>query len=156
MIDKISEFRRAFELFKADKPTLKHTNDINLSISLIDEEFKELTEALNNNDLVGVLDAVGDLYFVLEQFTDSIGVTDLVPKVIEEIYNSNMSKLCNSYEEAETTRQLYNSGNHPSKPGEFIPVAIIELDNKYCVKHAITNKLLKSYLYKEPDLKQFL
>jgi len=64
-----------------------------LRFNLMDEENKEYYEAANNNDLVEVADALGDLLYILCGTILEHGMQHKIEEVFEEIQRSNMSKL---------------------------------------------------------------
>ena len=75
-----------------------HTTDIdestmNLRFSLMDEENKEYLEAIKNNDIIEVADALGDMLYILCGTIITHGMQHVIDQVFEEIQNSNMSKL---------------------------------------------------------------
>lgn len=64
-----------------------------LRFNLMDEENKEYFEAANNNDLVEVADALGDMLYILCGTILEHGMQHKIEEVFEEIQRSNMSKL---------------------------------------------------------------
>ncbi len=64
-----------------------------LRFNLMDEENKEYYEAANNNDLVEVADALGDMLYILCGTILEHGMQHKIEEVFEEIQRSNMSKL---------------------------------------------------------------
>lgn len=64
-----------------------------LRINLLEEEVSELKEALENNDLVEVLDALTDIQYVLDGAYLSFGLQHLKQTAFDEVQRSNMSKL---------------------------------------------------------------
>ena len=89
--NKVGIFMKTFGQEVKDKPSLS-TNKINkLRISLIKEELDELTEAINNNDLLEVADALTDILYVTYGAGHAFGIN--LDKCFEEVQNSNMSKL---------------------------------------------------------------
>ena len=74
-----------------DKPSFS-TDKINkLRLDLIKEELNELTEAMNNKDLLEVADALTDILYVTYGAGHAFGIN--LDKCFEEVQNSNMSKL---------------------------------------------------------------
>ena len=74
-----------------DKPSFS-TDKINkLRLDLIKEELSELTEAMNNKDLLEVADALTDILYVTYGAGHAFGIN--LDKCFEEVQNSNMSKL---------------------------------------------------------------
>ena len=77
------------ETMKADLG--ENTNT--LRFNLMDEENKEYLEAAQNNDLVEVADALGDMLYILCGTILEHGMQYKIEEVFEEIQRSNMSKL---------------------------------------------------------------
>jgi len=61
--------------------------------NLMDEENKEYLEAAENNDLVEVADALGDMLYILCGTILEHGMQYKIEEVFNEIQRSNMSKL---------------------------------------------------------------
>ena len=57
------------------------------------EENEEYLEAAQNNDIVEVADALGDMLYILCGTIISHGMQDKIVEVFDEIQRSNMSKL---------------------------------------------------------------
>lgn len=64
-----------------------------LRFNLMDEENKEYLEAVNNNDIVEVADALGDMLYILCGTILEHGMQYKIEEVFREIQRSNMSKL---------------------------------------------------------------
>tara|TARA_R110002033_G_scaffold28871_7_gene64897 strand:+ start:28063 stop:28575 length:513 start_codon:yes stop_codon:yes gene_type:complete len=64
-----------------------------LRYNLMDEENKEYLEAAENNDLVEVADALGDMLYILCGTILEHGMQYKIEEVFNEIQRSNMSKL---------------------------------------------------------------
>ena len=64
---------------------------IKLRLDLIKEELDELTNAIKNNDIVEVADALTDILYVTYGAGHSFGID--LDKCFEEVQRSNMSKL---------------------------------------------------------------
>jgi predicted HAD superfamily Cof-like phosphohydrolase len=73
------------------KPSLSTEKINKLRIDLIKEELEELTEAMNNKDLLEVADALTDILYVTYGAGHAFGID--LDKCFEEVQNSNMSKL---------------------------------------------------------------
>ena len=74
---------------KADLGSAKNT----LRFDLMKEENEEYLEAANNNDMVEVADALGDMLYILCGTIIEHGMQHKIEAVFEEIQRSNMSKL---------------------------------------------------------------
>tara|TARA_Y100000994_G_C15460941_1_gene346794 strand:+ start:159 stop:545 length:387 start_codon:yes stop_codon:yes gene_type:complete len=97
MIDKIlavKEFHKAFNLNYLENPKADlGLNKNNLRFNLMKEENEEYLEAANNNDLVEVADALGDMLYILCGTIIEHGLQHKIDEIFNEIQNSNMSKL---------------------------------------------------------------
>ncbi|MBD1163299.1 nucleoside triphosphate pyrophosphohydrolase family protein [Pelagibacterales bacterium SAG-MED11] len=111
---KVGTFMKTFGQEVKDKPAFS-TDKINkLRIDLIKEELEELTEAMNNNDLLEVADALTDILYVTYGAGHAFGID--LDKCFEEVQNSNMSKL------DEKGKPIYNeSGKVMKGPNYFKP-----------------------------------
>ncbi|WP_339611686.1 nucleoside triphosphate pyrophosphohydrolase family protein [uncultured Planktosalinus sp.] len=93
-IEAVSEFHSAFGLGIKSKPAADLGEAKNLlRYKLMREENEEYLEAANNNDLVEVADALGDMLYILCGTIIEHGMQDVIEAVFEEIQRSNMSKL---------------------------------------------------------------
>ena len=88
---KVGIFMKTFGQDVKTKPSFS-TDKINkLRIDLIKEELEELKEAMNNNDLLEVADALTDILYVTYGAGHAFGIN--LDKCFEEVQKSNMSKL---------------------------------------------------------------
>ncbi len=88
---KVGIFMKNFGQEVKNKPSFS-TDKINkLRIDLIKEELEELTEAMNNKNLLEVADALTDILYVTYGAGHAFGID--LDKCFEEVQNSNMSKL---------------------------------------------------------------
>lgn len=77
------------EEMKADLGALKNE----LRFNLMKEENEEYLEAVLNNDLVEIADALGDMLYILCGTILEHGLQYKIEEVFDEIQRSNMSKL---------------------------------------------------------------
>ena len=90
----VKEFHKAFKLDYLDKPKADLGIDKNkLRFNLMKEENEEYYEAANNNDMVEVADALGDMLYILCGTIIEHGMEHKIDEIFREIQNSNMSKL---------------------------------------------------------------
>ena len=90
----VKEFHKAFKLDYLDKPKADLGMDKNkLRFNLMKEENEEYFEAANNNDMVEVADALGDMLYILCGTIIEHGMQHKIDEIFSEIQNSNMSKL---------------------------------------------------------------
>lgn len=93
-ISAVEKFHKSFglgvsETMRADLGVAKNQ----LRFNLMDEENKEYLEAANNNDMVEVADALGDMLYILCGTILEHGMQYKIEEVFNEIQRSNMSKL---------------------------------------------------------------
>ncbi len=74
-----------------DKPSFSTEKINNLRVSLIEEELKELKDAMESNDLLEVADALTDILYVTYGAGHAFGID--LDECFNEVQNSNMSKL---------------------------------------------------------------
>ena len=111
---KVGIFMKTFGQEVKNKPSFS-TDKINrLRINLIKEELEELTEAMKNNDLLEVADALTDILYVTYGAGHAFGID--LDKCFEEVQNSNMSKL------DDNGKPIYNDAGKVMKgPNYFKP-----------------------------------
>ena len=112
--NKVGTFMKTFGQEVKTKPSFS-TDKINkLRLDLIKEELSELTEAMNNKDLLEVADALTDILYVTYGAGHAFGIN--LDKCFEEVQSSNMSKL------DENGKPIYNEHGKVMKgPNYFKP-----------------------------------
>ena len=112
--NKVRIFMKTFGQEVKNKPSFS-TDKINkLRIDLIKEELDELTEAMNNKDLLEIADALTDILYVTYGAGHAFGID--LDKCFDEVQNSNMSKL------DENGKPIYNDAGKIMKgPSYFKP-----------------------------------
>jgi len=105
--NKVGIFMKTFGQEVKSKPSFS-TDKINkLRIDLIKEELDELKEAMDNNDLLEVADALTDILYVAYGAGHAFGIN--LDKCFDEVQNSNMSKL------SENGEPIYNESGKVMK-----------------------------------------
>ena len=89
--DKVGTFMKTFGQEVKTKASFSSDKINKLRLDLIKEELNELTEAMNNKDLLEVADALTDILYVTYGAGHALGIN--LDKCFEEVQNSNMSKL---------------------------------------------------------------
>ena len=111
---KVGTFMKTFGQEVKTKPSLSTKKINKLRIELIKEELEELTEAMNNKDLLEVADALTDILYVTYGAGHAFGID--LDQCFEEVQNSNMSKL------DKNGKPIYNdSGKVMKGPNYFKP-----------------------------------
>ncbi|MCB4798922.1 nucleoside triphosphate pyrophosphohydrolase family protein [Neotamlana laminarinivorans] len=93
-IEAVKAFHTAFKIGHRETPKANLGKSKNtLRFNLMKEENEEYLEAAENNDLVEVADALGDMLYILCGTIIEHGMQHKIEEVFAEIQNSNMSKL---------------------------------------------------------------
>jgi predicted HAD superfamily Cof-like phosphohydrolase len=93
-IQSVHEFHSAFGLGINNEPTGDLGENKNrLRFNLMKEENEEYLEAVQNNDIVEIADALGDMLYILCGTILEHGLQHKIEEVFDEIQRSNMSKL---------------------------------------------------------------
>ena len=112
--NKVGTFMKTFGQEVKTKPSFSTEKINKLRVNLIKEELSELTEAMNNKDLLEVADALTDILYVTYGAGHAFGID--LDKCFEEVQNSNMSKL------DENGKPIYNDAGKVMKgPNYFKP-----------------------------------
>ncbi len=112
--NKVGIFMKTFGQEVKDKPSFSTEKINNLRISLIEEELKELKDAMKRNDLLEVADALTDILYVTYGAGHAFGIN--LDDCFNEVQNSNMSKL------GDDGKPIYNdSGKVMKGPKYFKP-----------------------------------
>ena len=112
--NKVGIFMKTFGQEVKSKPSFSTDKVNKLRIDLIKEELDELKEAMDNNDLLEVADALTDILYVTYGAGHAFGIN--LDKCFDEVQNSNMSKL------SENGEPIYNeSGKVMKGPNYFKP-----------------------------------
>lgn len=93
-LDSVAQFHTSFglgvsEIIKGDLGESKNM----LRFNLMKEENEEYLEAVQNNDVVEIADALGDMLYILCGTILEHGLQHKIEEVFDEIQRSNMSKL---------------------------------------------------------------
>ncbi len=148
-LNQVAEFHRTFKHPIEPEPCIPSEQRCQLRVSLIAEELKELEEAIQNNDLVEVADALCDIQYVLSGAVLEFGLGEKFRTLFDEVQRSNMSKSCRSMEEAEATMQHY-------KTTKGVDSYVRQEGDVYLVYRRSDDKTLKSINYSPADLKTIL
>ena len=121
--NKVKTFMNTYGQDVKEKAEFPENKIVQLRIDLIEEELNELKEAIKNNDIVEVADALTDILYVTYGAGHSFGVN--LDQCFDEVQRSNMSKL------GEDGNPIYNdSGKVMKGPNYFAPnlKKIVNLD----------------------------
>ncbi|HPG08897.1 MAG TPA: nucleoside triphosphate pyrophosphohydrolase family protein [Saprospiraceae bacterium] len=148
-LNDVRAFHHTFDLPVVAEPSIPSPQRCNLRVNLLEEELRELKDAIDSQDLVGIADALCDLQYVLSGAVLEFGLGERFHRLFSEVQRSNMSKRCLTMEEAQQTQEHYRA-----KDGtESIVVA---KDEAYLVYRREDHKVLKSVNYSPADLESLI
>jgi NTP pyrophosphatase (non-canonical NTP hydrolase) len=123
--------------------------DAEFVINFIQEELDELREAVEQENIQEILDAILDITYVgLGNGAMVFGLKDKIWEAYQEVQASNLSKICTTLEEAEETVKVRSE-----QQGE--PCHYEEVGSNYVVYRTSDKKVMKSINYFRPDLSKF-
>jgi predicted HAD superfamily Cof-like phosphohydrolase len=148
-LEKVKCFHDTFNAPVLDTPQMPSEDRCELRVELLQEELNELKLAIENDDLVEILDAFCDLSYVLHGAVLEFGMKDKFDVAFNEVQRSNMSKACNTQKEAIETLLHY-------KKKDGTEGTYKEVNGKWIVYRTPDNKVLKSINYSPADIKGIL
>jgi len=147
-LNHVSLFHKTFKHPIKKSPTIPDASRCELRVSLLQEELNELKASIHDGDLVEIADALCDLQYVLSGAILEFGFGQSFSSLFDEVQRSNMSKACESEEEANETCAYY------AKQG--IESYVKREDDLFLVYRKSDSKTLKSINYSPADLKSII
>ncbi len=141
----VADFHRTFKHPILKAPAIPREDRCKLRVALLAEELKELEVAILENDIVAIADAFCDIQYVLSGAILEFGLADKFEALFNEVQRSNMSKACNSEEEARRTVEHY-------RKRENTECYYQQAGDKWLVYRKSDNKTIKSVGYSPADL----
>lgn len=121
------------------------------ALALIREEVRELEEAVQAEDMVEVLDALGDILVVTYGMAYRLGYN--VDEVYDLIHKSNMSKFCSTEDEARETVAKYQREFTAGTSPYATPAYRQSKDkSRWIVYNQDSEKIIKNMNYRAVDL----
>lgn len=148
-LNQVAAFHRTFKHPILEQPTIPSTDRCKLRVALIAEELKELEQAIADQDMVEIADALCDIQYVLSGAVLEFGLGEKFKELFEEVQRSNMSKACETEEEAIATVEHYTNERNT-------PCYYKKADGKFLVYRTEDNKTLKSIRYSPADLQSII
>lgn len=145
----VAEFHRTFKHPILPNPAIPPEDRCRLRVALLAEEVKELEVAVLEKDIVAVADALCDIQYVLSGAILEFGLAGKFKALFEEVQRSNMSKACESEDEAKATVEHYRQ-----KDGTACYYR--QEGNKWLVYRQSDNKTIKSINYSPANLERIL
>eukprot|EP00940_MAST-03C_sp_MAST-3C-sp2_P000946 g946.t1 len=146
----VAEFHATFRHPILKVPQIPSKERCALRVSLIEEELGELRDAIKENDLIEVADALCDIQYVLSGAVCEFGMASVFKDMFEEVHRSNMSKMCRSDAEVQATLKHYRENK--GMEGYVSRVS----EGEFLVRRKSDNKVLKSVNYSPASLKPFI
>lgn len=149
-IELVKTFNTTFNKLNSESPTVDIPQfEKEFIYNFLLEELEEYKQGVENNDIVEIADAFGDIMYVLCAGILAYGLQDKFNDIFQEIQDSNMSKCCNSEEEAIQTVEVRSSE-------QLEPCHYEQVGDKYVVYRTRDRKVMKSINYFKPDIKKYL
>ena len=148
-LNQVARFHKTFQHPILNEPQIPSKQRCDLRLSLIGEELQELKEAIEENNIVEIADALCDIQYVLSGAILEFGLGEKFPALFDEVQRSNMSKACESKKEAQVTVAHY-------KEKKNTDCYYREVSGKYLVFRRGDNKTLKSIKYSPAALSPIL
>jgi len=145
----VGAFHDTFQLPIEETPIIPAKDRCNLRVNLLQEELNELKEAIQDNNIVEVADALADLQYVLSGAVLEFGLADHFKALFDEVQRSNMSKACSSESEAIATQEAYRKKDGTRS-------YIQKVGDHYIVYRKEDHKVLKSTHYSPANLEKIL
>ena len=148
-LNQVAEFHRTFKHPVLATPAIPSEKRCALRVELISEELNELEEAIKDNDMVEIADALCDIQYVLSGAILEFGLGDKFKTLFDEVQRSNMSKACENEQQAVDTVAFY-------KKEKDTECYYKEVEGKWLVYRTADEKTIKSIYYSPADLVSIL
>ena len=154
--EKVVEFNKSFGVSVSTTPqtniVIYNPKLTKLRLDLIQEETKELQDAVKTNDFTEIVDALSDILYVVYGAGASFGID--LDKTFDIVHRSNMSKLCVSEEEAQQTVTWYMENMLETYDSPAYRKS--DDDTYWIVFNKNTGKILKSINYTPADFSKVI
>jgi predicted HAD superfamily Cof-like phosphohydrolase len=148
-LNQVADFHRTFNAPILNTPQIPSEQRCELRVNLLQEELNELSQAIKDNDLVEIADALCDIQYVLSGAVLEFGLGDKFVELFNEVQRSNMSKACSTEEEAQRTLDHYKQKD--GTEGYYKQVG-----DKWVTYRNGDDKVLKSISYSPANIKSML
>ena len=148
-LNQVAAFHRTFKHPIEEEPVIPAPSRCALRVNLLAEELKELQQAITDNDLTEIADALCDLQYVLAGAILEFGLGSKFKQLFDEVQRSNMSKVCHTLDEAKATQAHY-------KAQKGFDSYVVESEGQFLVYRKEDDKTLKSINYSPAKLEQII
>lgn len=148
-LNQVADFHRTFNAPILETPQIPSEQRCELRVNLLQEELNELAQAIKDNDIVEIADALCDIQYVLSGAVLEFGLGEKFVELFNEVQRSNMSKACSTEEEAQRTLEHYKQKD--GTEGYYKQVG-----DKWVTYRNGDDKVLKSVGYSPANIKGML
>ena len=149
-VNEVEEFNETMGKPNNYEPTIPSKKEWQFVYDFILEELEEYKEACEKGDIVEILDTLCDITYVsLGNGTMLHGLKGHIWDAYQEVQASNMSKSCETEEEATDTVNV-----RAKEQGEDCHYE--KVGDRFVVYRSRDRKVMKSINYFKPNLEQFL
>ena len=148
-LNQVADFHKTFNAPILENPQIPSEPRCQLRVSLLQEELNELSEAIKNKDITEIADALCDIQYVLSGAVLEFGLGDKFVELFNEVQRSNMSKACETQQEALATLSHYKQKD--GTEGYYKQV-----NGKFIVYRQQDDKVLKSINYSAANLSKII
>lgn len=148
-LNQVAEFHQTFNAPILETPQIPSEERCKLRVSLLQEELNELSQAIKDNNITEIADALCDLQYVLSGAVLEFGIGNKFVELFNEVQRSNMSKACSTEKEAELTLEHYKQKDGTT--GYYKKIG-----DKFVVYRDGDNKVLKSINYSPAKLNDII
>ena len=148
-VDEVEEFNTVMGKPNNYEPTIPERKEWEFVYNFILEELEEYREACEAGDIIEVLDALCDITYVATgNGTMLHGLKNKIWPAYQEVQASNLSKACQTEEEAKAT--VIQRSSEQGEECHYEKVA-----DYYVVYRTRDRKVMKNTNYFRPNLRQF-
>jgi len=142
----VLQWAKGFGAHIADEPSVPSAAVIKTRIMLIEEELKEVKEALIEGDILKIAKEYADLQYVVSGGIIEAGLASDFDAIYEEVHQSNMTKFCVSVVHAQEEAQRFtaNTGIRHKVYSKF---------GRFFIKNQF-GKIIKPSTYRPADMKK--
>lgn len=124
-LDMVKEFHEAYNCPVYTQPIIPDMERVNLRMKLMREELNESCFSMLEQDIVGIVDGLCDLLYVVYGTAHEFGLGQLLKEAFREVHRSNMSKL------GEDGKPIYREDGKVLKGPNFTPPNLITIIQKH-------------------------
>ena len=136
-------------ILSVNKLSSKTKNKIKKYLNLIDKCINSFSNSIDTHDMGEIAEYLA--YILKHAYALGHMLNFNMDKMFREVHRSNMTKVCSSIDDANTSIDLYR--NDPEKRYQ---TPLIKLKGSYYVIYdEISTKILKNYKWEKPNIKQF-